>query len=213
MNEEIIKQLARSQGERTHQKNILFAQKIIRENNKQDVAALVVLLSHSNAKIRHDAIKVLYEIGEIAPKLISEYVQTFISLIDTNDNQLQWGLMTAISSVAEEKATEIYPIIPQLIQIADNGSVITNDHLMKTLLAIGKSQPKYQEDMYFLMIERFIISPENQAPKYAEETAQLATKENKHLLINAIQDKLKNITVATKRKRAEKLLQKLIAHR
>lgn len=205
----IIHQLSSQKGSRIQEDNIELAHQIVKKKDKNAIKELMELLQHFDKKIRHDSIKVLYEVGEAQPKMIADFIQHFFHLLESKDNRMQWGAMTALSAIAFEKSEDMYHKVPKLIEIAEAGSVITNDHLIKILTAIGLSQPHYKEDMYALLIEQTLKSPENQMPKYAEETARLSTPENKHLLIEMIQQRLPEMKTESKVKRLEKLLKKL----
>lgn len=55
--------------------NIKLAEVIVASNNKAAIKELIHCLHHQNKGIRHDCIKVLYEIGNRKPVLIAAYVE------------------------------------------------------------------------------------------------------------------------------------------
>ena len=124
----IINKLASSLGRRDEVPNQELARKIADKNDKGAIRELVDNLSNKNKDIQSDCIKVLYEIGEAKPKLISEHIESFIALLDSKSNRLQWGAMTALNSIVLEKPDDIYSSLHKIIDIANKGSVITKDH-------------------------------------------------------------------------------------
>lgn len=68
----IVLLLASSLGKRNEQPNIAHAEDIVRNNNPGAIDELMGLLK--GKALRQDAIKVLYEIGERRPELITEYL-------------------------------------------------------------------------------------------------------------------------------------------
>lgn len=98
----IIDQLACSLGRRDEVPNQELARNIVKRKDKNAVKELVQHLQNKDKAIRNDCIKVLYEIGETEPALISSFANNFIELLDHKDNRMQWGAMTALSAVTKE---------------------------------------------------------------------------------------------------------------
>ena len=91
----ILNQLSSSLGRRDEVPNQQLAQKIVDSNDVKAVEELVNLLQNSKQAIQNDCIKVLYEIGERNPKMISGYCEDFIALLQSKNNRMVWGAMTA----------------------------------------------------------------------------------------------------------------------
>src|SRR5206468_12175633 len=64
---------------------------------------------------------VLYEIGEHKPALVAGHSKKFIALLDSSNNRLQWGAMTALNSIVDENAKQIYPALNKIIAAANKG--------------------------------------------------------------------------------------------
>ena len=104
----VISQLASSLGRRDEAPNQVLAQKIAQTRDRCSVQELVVNLSNADKNIQSDCIKVLYEIGERDPALISGYYEEFGSLLNHKNNRLVWGAMTALDAIAEVEPKGIY---------------------------------------------------------------------------------------------------------
>jgi len=87
----VIEKLATSLNRRDEVPNQELAKKIVADNDKKAVAELVRNLTNKDSGIQSDCIKVLYEIGESRPEMISSYAKEFISLLDNKNNRLAWG--------------------------------------------------------------------------------------------------------------------------
>src|SRR5687767_10800532 len=96
----IIEQLASSLKRRDEVPNQLLAEKIAKDNNQEAITELISLLQHKNKDIQHDAIKVLYEVGERQARLISYHIPVFLDLLKSKNNRMQWGAMAALSAIA-----------------------------------------------------------------------------------------------------------------
>lgn len=204
----VLDKLATSLGHRDEQPNVALAEQLATSKDKKGVEELVAALKHKNKSIIADALKTLYEVGYRSPELIAPYAQEFIELLKSKNNRLQWGAMTALSSIAPLKQEMLYDAIPLLAPIVDKGTVITRDHYVKILVAIAESS-KYNEDAVDLLLEILQTAPENQFPKYAEEVSTVAKGRNRDLLKTIVTDRFQGIEVETKKKRVEKLLKKL----
>ncbi len=204
----VISKLASSLGRRDETPNEELAKEIVANKDKKAIKELVAHLSDSDKKIQSDCIKVLYEVGEQAPTLISSYANEFIALLDNKNNRLQWGAMTAIDAIAEETADIIYPALGKIIDIADKGSVITTDHCVSILIKLCAVK-KYAEDCFQLLIEQLKSSPTNQLPMYAEQAIPIINKDNKTQFIKVLTERLPDIEKDTKRARVEKVIKKV----
>ena len=97
----VIDKLASSLGRRDEVPNQELAKEIVLSQDVEAVKVLVENLSNKKA-IQNDCVKVLYEIGERAPKLISKHIDEFIAHLTSKNNRLQWGAMTALGTITNE---------------------------------------------------------------------------------------------------------------
>lgn len=204
----ILPLLASSLSRRDEHPNIDLAQRIVDENNSAAVAELVENLSNKSKDIRFDCIKTLYEIGARKPGLIAEYVHHFLNLLDSKENRLQWGGMTALSTIAQSKPAELFEALGKIIDTADKGTVVTRDHSMKIMAQLAQVDA-YNEDVVPLMIEQVLASPVNQLPMYVEFTAPVVRSGQEEEFIAAIQTRLAELDLEPKRRRLEKVLRDL----
>ncbi|MDO5977329.1 hypothetical protein [Flavivirga spongiicola] len=202
----IIDKLASSLDSRDEVPNIELAEEIIQTADKKAVKELVKNLSNKKA-IQNDCIKVLYEIGERAPKLIADYIDEFMELLDHKNNRLQWGAMTALGTIVNERPKAIYDALPVILFAADRGSVITKDHVVNILIKLCAIK-KYSKDAFNLLMEQLLKSPTNQLPMYAERVIPVINEKNKALFIKTLNSRLHDIEKETKRKRVEKVIKK-----
>jgi hypothetical protein len=172
------------------------------------VRELVDNLNNKNKEIQSDCIKVIYEIGTLKPKLLTDFADQFVTLLANKNNRLQWGAMTALNSITNEDPKKIHSALAKIIEAADKGSVITNDHCVGILIKLCAIRD-YAEDAFSLLIERLLISPTNQLPMYAENALPIVTNENKAVFINTLTSRLHEIEKDTKRIRVEKVIKRV----
>ncbi len=161
-----------------------------------------------NKDIQNDCIKVLYEIGELKPSLIAEYLNNFVALLNSKNNRLQWGAMAAIDKITLENPKAVYLALSKLILAADNGSVITRDHTVNILIKLC-SIKQYATNAFTLLSEQFLNSPINQLAMYAERTLPIINDNNKAQFIKVLNSRLPDIERDTMRKRIEKVIKKV----
>jgi hypothetical protein len=204
----VIPKLATSLGRRDEVPNQELAQEIISKKDKKAVQELVDNLRHKDKGIQSDCVKTLYEIGERNPALITGHASAFIALLSSKNNRLQWGAMAALSAIATADPKSVYPALAQIIAVADSGSVISRDHAVKTLVALGGVR-EYSEDVFALYIEQLMAAPTNQLPSYAEQGMVLTNDKNKALFIKTLTSRRDDIESETKKKRVEKVIKKI----
>lgn len=204
----ILNKLASALGRRDEVPNQDLAKALAKKPDTKAVKELAENLHNKNKDTRHDCIKVLYELGEADPKQVAPYYKEFIALLDDKNNRMQWGAMTALSSLAQEKRKELLASIGKIIDVANKGSVITRDHCVKILVAIG-SDKKHLDKVFPLLREQLLACPTNQLPSYAEQALPLINEKHKALFIKTLSSRLDQIGKESKRKRVEKVISKL----
>lgn len=203
----VLEKLASVLGRKDEAPNQELAADIAAQKDQRAVKELVEQLSHKSKDIQSDCIKVLYEVGALQPSLIAGYAGDFIALLTHKNNRLQWGAMTALDAIAGVKPKTVYAALPQIIDAADKGSVITKDHAVGILIKLY-STPSYAKDLFPLLADQLLSSPVNQLPMYAEQVLPVIRAEDKAAFINTLTGRLHEIEKESKRKRVERVIKK-----
>jgi hypothetical protein len=201
--------LASSLGRRDEVPNVELAQRIVKTEDKGAIKELVENLSNKDGHVQADCIKVLYEIGDKKPKLISGFARQFLALLGSKNNRLVWGAMTALDSITLEEPAAIAENLPKMTRIADKGSVITRDHVVSILTKLA-SLKKYEDMAVPFLVEQLKSCPDNQLPMYAEGLPSIANDGNRDVFMSILALRLGGIDKESKRKRVEKVM-KLIS--
>ena len=180
----ILTQLATSLNRRDEVPNQALAKKIAGRRNVAAVRELVDNLANRDKNIQSDCIKVLYEIGERDPQLIAPYCAVFGDLLDSPNNRLVWGAMTALDQIALAAPHSVFALLSKVRATANAGSVITRDHAVGIFTRLG-ALPPYAEACFPLLIEQLRTCPNNQLPHYAELSLAVATDPRKAALHKA----------------------------
>lgn len=203
-----IEKLASSLNRRDEIPNLELAKEITAQKDKSAIQELIANLRSKSKDIQNDCIKVLYEIGAISPSLIAAHYKEFLALLNHKNNRLQWGAMTALSSITLENPKAIYAELPKIIEAAHKGSVITRDYAVNILISLC-SLKQYTNDAFALLNEQLLTSPANQLPMYAEKMIPVINDKNKTQFIHTLLLRINDIDKETKRKRIEKVIRKL----
>ncbi len=200
----IIPQLAHSMGRRDEVPNQELAMNIARQNNQTAVKELVENLQHKSKDIQHDCIKVLYEIGLSRPAMIIAYLPVFLSLLQSKNNRMQWGAMIAIDHLTRHYPAAVYQALPQILETADKGSVITRDHAVFILIKLLPVK-KYAADVFALLADQLRNCPANQLPMYAERAVPVVDKNHYATFRSIMLGRLAEMPTESKKKRLQKL--------
>jgi hypothetical protein len=204
----ITNRLASALGRRDEQPNQELAEEIAAANDAKAVKEVVDNLQHKSKDIQSDCVKVLYEVASIKPGMVSGFATELLALLDSKNNRMQWGAMSAINAITGEAPGVVYAALPRIIDVADKGTVITNDHCVGILTKLA-AVPEHHDDAVALLLERVLRSPENQFPSYAEQTMPVISTEYKDQFSRILKERLANIEKESKRKRVEKIIHKL----
>lgn len=202
----ILNKLASSQNRRDEVPNQELAREIVLAVDKAAVKELVENLSSKKA-IQNDCIKVLYEIGAKEPALIADYINEFVAQLDSKNNRLQWGAMTALGTIVNERPKEIYDKLPIILEAADEGSVISKDHAVEILIKLCAIN-QHSDAAFSLLLEQLLKSATNQLPMYAEKAIPIVNKGNKDLFVKTLMSRIGDIEKDSKRKRVEKVVKR-----
>jgi hypothetical protein len=204
----VIDKLASSLNRRDEAPNVKLAQDIVKKDDKSAIADLVGNLANKDKEIQSDCIKVLYEIGERKPTLIAQFAEEFGSLLDSKNNRLAWGAMTALDCIALETPETVHRMLPKIAEAAKKGSVISRDHAVSILTKLA-SLEEYADDAMPLLVEQLKHSPSNQLPMYAEKAIPIIGEKNKGLFLRTLRSRLGEIQKESKRRRIEKVIARL----
>jgi hypothetical protein len=204
----IVDKLASSLGRNDEVPNQELAASIAAKKDKAAVKELVALLSSKDKNIQSDCIKVLYELGELEPKLLSPHTEDLLKLLHNKNNRLVWGAMTALNTIVQEVPEQIYSNLEVMIKAADSGSVIAKDNLVNILIKLA-SVKQYKEHTTSLLMEQLWQSAPNQFPMYAERVLPIIDKDSKQDYEAMLRTRMHDMEKDSQKKRLEKILKKL----
>lgn len=188
--------------------NVALAEELAAVPDKDAVAELVEMLARGDKAQRHDAIKVLYELGERDPEQIAPHLDSFLALIGARDNRMRWGVMSALAALAPIRQTALFAHLDAILEAADAGSVISKDKAMK-LLSDLNAVPALNPHVTPIMLERLKVSAVNQVPMYAEFAAPTIAETDRPAFRRIVEDWHEKIPMPAKKKRLEKVLKRL----
>ena len=132
----MLDQLASSHQRLDQALNQLLAKNIAAKKDADAISELIELVQHSSTRVKGDAIKVLYEVGEIDPLLIAPHLPVFAHLLRGNNQRLVWGAMCAIDCIAGVEPRKVHHHLPTVLKAMDGESVIARDHGVNTLVKL-----------------------------------------------------------------------------
>jgi len=204
----ILNRLASALNRRDEIPNQALAQEIVRTGDKSAIEELVKNLSNKDKNIQSDCIKVLYEIGERKPDLITSYHKEFGKLLESNNNRLAWGAMTALDAITLDEPKAVRGLLPGILAIADKGSVITRDHAVGILVKLA-SLKQYSQHCFPLLLEQLKTCPPNQLPMYAEMSASVVNEQNQKAFHKILTQRLPGLAKESQKKRVRRVLKRL----
>jgi hypothetical protein len=205
----VISKLACSLGRRDEVPNQELARRITRSKTaKADIKELVDNLTNKDKNIQNDCIKVLYEIGAERPDLIADYEKEFLNLLESRNNRLAWGAMTALDYIASINPARIYKHLGKIMMASDKGSVITKDHAIGILIKLA-AEKKFAKNALALLLDQFRSCATNQLPMYAENAHAVISDHSKENFINVLTARLADLEKESQRRRVKKVIAKL----
>ena len=201
----MIEKLAYSLGRNDEEPNIELAKELAKTKNRKDKKEIIDGLNNSKEQIANDCIKVLYELAEISPELISEYVENFIQLLKSKNNRLVWGSMTALSKIVSFNPDEIFKNIDIIFKAYEKGSVITIDNSISVFAELVKADKKYEKKVFPIIIEHLDKCRPKEVGQHGERAFICINKSNAQKYKEILLKRRGSLNDAQK-KRVDKLL-------
>lgn len=190
----IIEKLASSLGRNDEVPNQELAKELCRTKNANSIKELVDCLFNADTAIKNDSIKVLYEIGEAQPELISAYAPDFIKLLTGKNNRLIWGAMTALATIAHLNPDPIFKQMSLIFDVIKKGSVITVDNGISVLAKVGTAKPEYEKKILPFILEHLETCRPREVAQHSERSMVMANSENKQEFQRVLEKRLPDLT-------------------
>ena len=188
--------------------NIELAEELCRNNDAAGIKEIISGFMSDDKAVANDCIKVLYEIGERKPELITDYANEFIARLRSKNNRLAWGSMTALATIVEFTPTPIYEKLSIVVAAYEDGSVITVDNSISVFAGLCKADENYAKEVLPILVKHLQKCRPKDVPQHAERASVCFNNGNAGIFIEVLEKRLPNLA-ATGQTRAKKLLRKL----
>jgi len=192
----VLNKIAYFQNRRDEVPNQEVARTLAQTRNAADIREIAENLWNKEANIHSDCLKVLYELGYLAPELIADYADDFLKLLKQRNNRMVWGGMIALSTIAALKADELFPHYEEIINVMNKGSVITMDNGIKTLALVASVNTAYSQKIFPFLLEHLATCRPKEVPQHAEKTLPAVCADNKNEFIAVLEKRMEDMTGA-----------------
>jgi hypothetical protein len=200
-----LDQISYFRNQRDEAPNQELAKELAQSKDQQGIEEIAANLTHKNSAISSDCLKVLYEIGYLAPQLIADYDASFLMLLKSKNNRLVWGSMIALSTIAHLKPQEIGAHLEEILFVIDQGSVITVDNGIKTLAIVASHLESQAPIIFPYLINHLNSCRAKDVPGHAEAILTAVDASNKNTFITAIEKRIPELT-GTQTARVKKVI-------
>lgn len=201
----VLNRIAYLQNRRDEVPNQELARELAEQKDREGIREIAENLWNKDKNIQADCIKVLYEIGYIDPSLIADYAEDYLKLLKSRNNRLVWGGMTALSTIADIRAEELFNHLQELHSAIEHGSVITVDGGILTLARIASTREEFRQAIFpYLLIHLETCRPKD-VPQHAEKSLAAVDASNKEDFIAILEKRMEDLT-ATQVKRVKKVI-------
>ena len=172
-------------------------------------------LQSNSAQVKYCCAKNLIAIAKENPARIYPHIDTFVKLLDGDNNVLKWTAIIIIGNLARvDKEKKVDRIIGKLVGFLNAGKLITANNATMALAGIAIAKPRYQKQITeeLLKVEHYEYDTDecrNIAIGKVIEAIGLYSSQlkDKKAVIAFTQRQTKNTRNATKKK-AERFLRK-----
>jgi hypothetical protein len=164
----VLQRIAYFRGRRDEIPNQELARELVEARDVEGIREIADNLGHSIPGVQSDCLKVLYEIGYLAPDLIAGYVERFLALLRHKNNRMVWGGMIALATIAGLRPAEIWNDVDAVIAAVDYGTVITEVWGIKTLARVAAANETYGQRLFPLLMSYLKVCLPRDVPVHAE---------------------------------------------
>jgi hypothetical protein len=193
------------QNRRDEIPNQELARELAEKKNHAGIREIAENLWNKEKRIQADCIKVLYEIGYIDPSLITEYTEDFLKLLKNRNNRLVWGGMTALSTIADICADELFNHLQELHSAIKKGTVITVDGGILTLARIASTREEFRYAIFPYILNHLKTCRPKDVPQHAEKSLLAVGDNNKNDFIAVLETRMDHLS-ETQKKRVKKVI-------
>ena len=206
----MIEKLARKLGRNDEAPNIELAEYLCASRDREGIKEIVDGLKGKDKAVANDCVKVLYEIGERAPELVADFADVFISGLESGNNRLVWGCMTALANISRLSAGQIFSRLDTIISAYENGSVITVDNSVSVFAGLCKASKEYEKTVLPMLINHLRKCKPKEVAQHAERCSVCFDRENAKAFIEVLESRYSDLG-APAQARVNKLLKSLRA--
>lgn len=192
----VLNKIAYFQNRRDEVPNQELARELAKTKNHKGIQEIVENLRHPNKSVRSDCLKVLYEIGYLAPELIADYSGDFLALLKSKDNRMVWGGMIALATMADLRAKEIWEQIDDVIAAMEHGTLITVVWGVKTLARVAAKDKRYRKKLVPILLSQLRKCIPRDVPLHAESMLCAVDYSHRKEFLAVLASRQKEMTTA-----------------
>lgn len=198
-----------SLGRRDQNPNKALGQRIVAENDREAVDALIRFVKKPESEdLLFDALKVMETIGELNSDLLKPAFDCLLPLLKHKTSKIQWMSISALSHITRFFPHKTFDKLETILPLMDAGGVITRDKGFRILLDLY-SVSQYRETLAPLLEEQLLTAPDNQLGQYAEKWMEVLQPTHKRLIVRALELRSHELTNPSHQQRLAKNLKKL----
>ena len=190
----VLNRLAHSLGRRDEVPNQELARDLAAKKDKKGIREIAENIWNKDKNIQADCIKVLYEVGAVDPKLITDFTEDFVKCLRSKNNRLAWGGMTALAEVAKADPDSVFKHLDAIKKAKETGSVITVDNAISTLAYTAAANEKYNKAIFPYLLEHLSFCRPKEVPQHSEKTLPAVNASNKAAFIQVLEKRTEDLS-------------------
>jgi vesicle coat complex subunit len=190
----VLNKIAYFQNRRDEAPNQELARELAETKNKKGIQEIAENLGHEDPNVQSDCLKVLYEVGYLAPELIADYVDDFLKLLKSKNNRMVWGAMIALATIAERKPREIWKRVDDVTSALDHGTLITVVWGLKTLARVASTHKRYRDKLFPILIQHLKTCIPRDVPTHAESILCAVDDRHKDEFLSVLESRRAEMT-------------------
>lgn len=192
----VLNRIAHFQDRRDEVPNQELARELAASQDREGIREIADNLKHPNPNVQSDCLKVLYEIGYLAPGLIADYVHDLLALLRHKNNRMVWGGMIALATIAALRPHDIWQDVDTVIDIVAHGTVITVVSGVRALAKVAAADEVYSRRLFPILLQHIGSCIPRDVPTHAESILCAVNEGNRAEFLSALESRQSEMTSA-----------------
>jgi ferritin len=192
---DLLNRLGYLQTRRDRTPNLDLARDLVARGDTAGIREIAENMWNDSKNIHADCMNVMYEIGRIAPDLITQYAGDFIKFLKSKHHNMVQGATIALAEIAKVKPDFTFTHLAEIKKIKETSSDNTTvDKSISTLAHTASANEDYSGVIFPYLLQHLLSCHHKEVPEHAERILPAVNENNNAAFIKTCEKRLDELS-------------------